>query len=307
MLESIFNNRVCQAQSETQFSENCDKEKSEIHKAQRFSIKMDEVEFSSDKFVLRGELYLPETNNSPGILVCHAMHGEGFRWIPLYRTFAQKAVEHGFACLLFDFRGCGKSEGEFDYGSGEQRDAKAALEFLLSRKQVNATTAFLVGRSLGGTVAIYSLVNDPRVRGFALWATPPDHRNNIKSYIEKLHGKVGYLVFLLLSAVDRVYEIKLDLFGLELRPKYVREKLMTLSGARFLAGKQHPPILFLIGDHDDYVSLSEERSYENSITERKRLVVLPQTGHTFKEAEEQVTLITLEWFQELLSSHQAAD
>jgi len=271
-------------------------------------MKTEEVECSSDKFVLRGELYLPETNKSPGILVCHAMHGEGFRWIPLYRTFAKKAAERGFTCLLFDFRGCGKSEGEFDYGSGEQRDTKADLEFLLGREQVDSKTAFLVGRSFGGTVAIYSLVNDPRVRGYALWATPPDHGNNIKTYIEKkLHGKLGYLAFLLLSAVDRVYEIKLDLFGLELRPKYVREKLMTLSGARFIAKKNHPPILFLIGDHDDYVALSEEKSYENSITERKRLIVLPQTGHTFKEAEEQVASITLEWFQELQSPHQPAD
>jgi len=270
-------------------------------------MKMKEVEFSSDKFALRGELYLPETNNSPGILVCHAMHGEGFRWIPLYRIFARKAAESGFACLLFDFRGCGESEGEFDYGSNEQRDTKAAFEFLLSRKQVDSTFAFLVGRSFGGTMAIYSLVNDPRVKGYALWATPPDHGKNIKSYIEKkLHGKLGYLAFFLLSAVDRLYQVKLDLFGLELRPRYVRERLMTLSGARFLAGKKHPPILFLIGDHDDYVSLSEEKSYENSLTERKRLVVLPQTGHTFKEAEERVASITLEWFQELLTPDQPA-
>jgi alpha/beta superfamily hydrolase len=306
MLESIFNSRVCETLSETQFYQNCDKEKSEMHKPQSFSMKMEQVEFSSDKFVLRGELYLPETNRSPGILVCHAMHGEGFRWI-LYRIFARKAAERGFACLLFDFRGCGKSEGEFDYGSGEQRHAKAALEFLLSRKQVDSTTAFVVGRSFGGTVAIYSLVNDPRVKGYALWATPPGHCNNIKSYIEKLHGRVGYLVFLLLSAVDRVYEVKLDLFGLELRPKDVREKLMTLSGAGFIAEKKHPPILLFIGDHDDYVSLSEEKSYENSITERGRLVVLPQTGRIFKQAEEQVASITLEWFQELQTLHQPAD
>jgi alpha/beta superfamily hydrolase len=269
-----------------------------------FLMKMEEIEFSSDRLVLRGELYLPEITRSPAILVCHGMHREGFRWIPLYRMFAEKSAEEGFACLLFDFRGCGKSEGQFDYGWGEQRDAKAALEFLLSRKQVDATSAFLVGRSLGGTVAIYSLLDDPRVKGYALWATPPDHNKNIKSYIEKMRGKLGYAIFLLLSILDRVYEVKLDLFGLRLRPKDVREKLMTLSGARFIAGKNHPPILLLIGDEDDYVSLSEEKSYENSIAGRKRFAVLPQTGHTFKEAEEKVSSITLEWFKELQSTHQ---
>jgi len=267
-------------------------------------MKMEEVEFSSDKLVLRGELYLPELTHAPAILVCHAMHGGGFRWLPLYRIFARRAAERGFACMLFDFRGCGESEGQFDYGRGEQGDAKAALEFLLSRRQVDTTSAFLVGRSLGGTVAIYSLVNDPRVKGYALWATPPDHYQNIKRYIEKMRGKLGYAIFLLLSIVDRVYEVRLDLFELKLRPKDVRGKLMTLSGARLITGKNHPPILFIIGDEDDYVSLPEEKSYENSITGRKRLVVLPQTGHTFKQAEEEVASVTLKWFEELQSSVQ---
>ena len=267
-------------------------------------MKMEEVVFSSDKMILRGELYLPELTSSPAILVCHSMHGEGFRWIPLYRTFARRATERGFACLLFDFRGCGKSEGQFDYGWGEQRDAKAALDFLLSRPQVDGTRAFLVGRSLGGTVAIYSLVSDPRVKGYALWATPPDHHDNIKRYIEKMRGKLGYAAFLLLSIVDRVHEVKLDLFGLRLRPRYVRTKLMSLSGARLIAEKSHPPILLIIGDQDVYVSLAEEKSYENSITGKKRLVVLPQTGHTFKDAEDKVASITLEWFEESQSTHQ---
>jgi alpha/beta superfamily hydrolase len=269
----------------------------------RLRMKIEEVQFQSDNLTLRGELYLPEGERCRSILVCHAMHAEGFRWLPLYRTFARKAAERGFACLLFDFRGCGISDGEFDYGWGEQRDAKAALEFLLSREQVDPASAFLVGRSLGGTVAIYSLVHDPRVKGYALWATPPDHYQNIKKFIQKRQGKLGYAVFLLLSIVDRFRDVtrvmKLDLFGLNLRPKDVRWKLMALSGARLLAEKNHPPILLLIGDRDDYVSQSEAKSYEQSIPGRKRLIVLPGTGHTFKGAEEKAALLTLDWFEEL--------
>ena len=268
-------------------------------------MKIEEVQFQSDNLTLRGELYLPERERCRSILVCHAMHAEGFRWLPLYRTFAKKAAERGFTCLLFDFRGCGMSDGEFDYGLGEQRDAKAALEFLLSREQVDPTSAFLVGRSLGGTVAIYSLVDDPRVKGYALWATPPDHYQNIKRFIEKRRGKLGYALFLLLCITDRIQNVtrvmKLDLFGIRLRPKDVHSKLMALSGARLLTKKNHPPILLLIGDEDDYVSLSEAKSYEESIPRRKRMVVLPGTGHTFKGAEEKVSLLTLDWFEGLQS------
>jgi alpha/beta superfamily hydrolase len=269
-------------------------------------MKIEEVEFHSDKMKLRGELYLPDRERCPGILVCHAMHADGFRWLPLYRTFAQKAAERGFVCLLFDFRGCGMSEGKFDYGWGEQRDARAAFEFLMNHEMVDPASAFVVGRSLGGTIAIYSLYNDPRVKGYALWATPPDHYLNIRRFIEKRRGKVGYGFFLLLSLMDRIIDVtrvmKLEMFGLNLRPKYVRSKLMTLDGSELIAGINQPPILLLIGDGDDYVSLSEARQYEESISGRKRLIILPKTGHTFRGAEDKVASSTLDWFDELQTS-----
>ena len=98
--------------------------------------------------------------------------------------------------------------------------------------------------------------------------------------------------------------MKIELFGLNLRPKDVREKLMSLSGARLLLRKAHSPILLVIGDKDDYVTLAEEKRYEKSIFGRSRLIVLPETGHTFKGAEDKISSITLGWFEELQSSHQ---
>jgi alpha/beta superfamily hydrolase len=266
-------------------------------------MKKEEVQFRSGDLVLRGELYLPHRTPAPGILVCHAMHAQGFRWLPLYRLFAEMAAKKGFSCLLFDF--CGMSEGQFDYGWGEQRDAREAFEFLVSRKEVDPTSAFLVGRSLGGTIAIYSLVHDPRVKGCALWATPPDHHQNIKSFVVKRHGRVGYLVFLLLSSIDRFHDVtrlmRLDVFGLKLRLKDLRRKMMSLRPSQLLASKNHPPILLLIGDEDEYVTMSETMKFERSLTERKRLKVLSGTGHTFKGEEEKAVSATLDWFEGLLN------
>lgn len=275
-------------------------------------MKVKEVQFKSENVMLQGELYEPEQTNAPAILVCHAMHAKGFRWLPLYRELARKAAERGFACLLFDFRGCGMSEGKFDYGWGEQKDAKAALEFLLAQKQVDASRAYAVGRSLGGTIVLYSLIDDPRVKGYALWATPPDHKRNIRNFIERTRGKLGYRFFLLLSTVDRFLNvarvIRLDLWGLRMRPRDVRWKLMSLSGSRLIARRNHPPILLIIGDEDEFVSISEERDYEKSIPGNKRLIVLKGTGHTFKSAEERVASITIDWFESLqISGHKSLD
>lgn len=269
-------------------------------------MKKQEVQFQSGSLVLRGELYMTDRKPAPAILVCHAMHAQGFRWLPLYRSFAEKASERGFACLLFDFRGCGTSEGEFDYGWGEQGDARAAFGFLLSRQDVDSKRAFVVGRSLGGTVALYSLIHDPRAKGFALWATPPDHDQNVRNFIAKRYGTLRYLLFFILSYIDQFHDVtrtmKIELFGLKLRLKDLRGKLMTLNGAQLLSEIEHPPILLLIGDKDEYVTLREAEDFGKSISGTGRRLVVFKTGHTFKGVEGNVVSVTLDWFEELLKS-----
>jgi len=262
-----------------------------------FVMRTQDVQIQSGDLKLRGEIYFPDRTPSPGILVCHAMHAQGFRWLPLYRTFAQSAARKGFTCLLFDFRGCGLSEGQFDYGWGEQQDARAAFRFLAERNEVGGSCCFIMGRSLGGTIAVYSLLDEPRVKGFALWATPPDHRINVRNFIVKNHGRLAYVAFRLLSAVGAGKSF--DLFGLTLRPRDLNAKLVQLKPYERLSSGNHPPVLLLVGDKDDYVTLSEVKNFERSITEPKRLVVLPGTGHTFKDAETQAISLTLDWFQRL--------
>ena len=267
---------------------------------------MQEVLFASANLTLRGELYLSDQTNSPGILVCHGMHAEGFRWLPLYRSFARTAADRGLSCLLFDFRGCGKSDGQFDYGMGEQADARASLDFLLKQPGIDSSNAFILGRSLGGTIALYSFMDDPRVKGFALWATPPDHKRNIVNFIVRTRGRLGYWSFVLLSAIDRFVDatrvLRMDVWGLKMRPKEVRGKLMTLSGARLVSRKECAPIFLVAGSDDGFVNALETKDYEASIPGRKQLIVLEGTGHTFKGAEEEAISGTIDWFVRLKNS-----
>ncbi|HSG80145.1 MAG TPA: alpha/beta fold hydrolase, partial [Acidimicrobiia bacterium] len=46
---------------------------------------------------------------------------------PLIRTVADALADHGHAVLRFNFRGVGRSEGEWDDGIGEQDDVAAAV------------------------------------------------------------------------------------------------------------------------------------------------------------------------------------
>ena len=58
----------------------------------------------------------------------------------------------GCSTLRFNFRGVGRSTGQYGDGRGEQDDARAALEFVLAA--TGASRAILAGYSFGAIVAL---------------------------------------------------------------------------------------------------------------------------------------------------------
>jgi alpha/beta superfamily hydrolase len=70
--------------------------------------------------------------------------------------------------LRFNFRGVGKSGGEFGEGIGEQEDVKAALDFALATKNIDKEKIGLAGYSFGGMVALPVAIRDERVKRLAL-------------------------------------------------------------------------------------------------------------------------------------------
>jgi alpha/beta superfamily hydrolase len=46
----------------------------------------------------------------------------------MYQIF----IKHGFSSLRFNFRGVGRSQGQFDNGQGELSDAASALDWMQS-------------------------------------------------------------------------------------------------------------------------------------------------------------------------------
>ncbi len=69
----------------------------------------------------------------------------------VYRA-AKAAIEIGIPTLRFNFRGTGKSEGDFDEGRGEREDLRAALGFLGTR--FPQTKTCVMGFSFGAWVGL---------------------------------------------------------------------------------------------------------------------------------------------------------
>ena len=80
-------------------------------------------------------------------------------------------VKRGFSVLRFNFRGVGRSQGEFDNGIGELSDAASALDWLQSVNP-NAPACWVAGFSFGAWIGMQLLMRRPEVEGFISVAPP---------------------------------------------------------------------------------------------------------------------------------------
>ena len=74
---------------------------------------------------------------------------------------ARGARRAGAVVLRFNFRGVGRSSGEYDQGVGEQDDFRAALTYL--REQYPGLPLVAAGFSFGARVSLQGSCSDPRV------------------------------------------------------------------------------------------------------------------------------------------------
>ncbi|NWG47468.1 MAG: alpha/beta hydrolase [Alphaproteobacteria bacterium] len=85
----------------------------------------------------------------------------------IYYAFQRK----GFSVLRFNFRGVGRSQGQFDSGVGELSDAASALDWL-QLNNPNASECWIAGFSFGSWVALQLLMRRPELVSF-IAVSPP--------------------------------------------------------------------------------------------------------------------------------------
>ncbi|GAB4386049.1 alpha/beta hydrolase [Albidovulum sp.] len=79
--------------------------------------------------------------------------------------------EIGFTVLRFNFRGVGRSQGEYDQGVGELSDAAAALDYLQALNP-NSKHCWVAGFSFGAWIGMQLLMRRPEITGFVSVAPP---------------------------------------------------------------------------------------------------------------------------------------
>ena len=133
---------------------------------------MPEVIFAGPDGRLEGRYHPQKERDAPIAIVLHPDSRFG-------GTMNNKVVYNlhyafynlGFSVLRFNFRGVGRSQGEYDQGIGELSDAASALDYLQAMNP-NAKHCWVAGFSFGAWIGMQLLMRRPEVTGFISVAPP---------------------------------------------------------------------------------------------------------------------------------------
>jgi uncharacterized protein len=133
---------------------------------------MPEVILTGASGRLEGRYAPPKTDNAPIALILHPHPKAGGHMnnpvaVQLYHLF----MKRGFATLRFNFRGVGKSQGEFDSGIGELADAASALDWLQATNPT-ASQCWVAGYQFGAWIGMQLLMRRPETDGFVSVSPP---------------------------------------------------------------------------------------------------------------------------------------
>jgi dipeptidyl aminopeptidase/acylaminoacyl peptidase len=239
------------------------------------------ITFYSDQQRIVGNLHLPY-RNAPCVITLHGLESskDSGKW----PRFAARLYTEGFACLRFNFRGCGsgaeRSEGAFEATSlsGRIADYRSALQFLADSGAVDMARLGVIGSSFGGMVAIAA--GDSRVKAMVCLATP-------------------YLLPQLTTAVSGSEHEELP-SGRQLSKGFYDD----LRHYQLLAAlKRAPPLLVLHGALDELVPAEQARTLYEAAPEPKRLELIEDADHVFSRPEHVARVIELsvDWLKRYLS------
>jgi uncharacterized protein len=205
-------------------------------------------------------VYLPVANNSrdvihgwwlpgkqPNLGTLLYLHGNGFN-IGSNINQAYRFQQMGFSVLLIDYRGYGKSQGNFPNESQVYQDAEIAWNHLVNQRKIPANKIFIYGHSLGGAVAIDLAVKKPDAAGLIV-------HNSFTSM-----GKMAEL-----NPYFRMFPINLIL----------NNRFDSIDKVKSL----QVPILLVHGTADPMIPYTMSKSLYAAAPEPKKLLLVPDAKH----------------------------
>lgn len=201
----------------------------------------DDVEFESADGVALHGWYLSHPRPKAHVLYCHGNAGNLTHRAGVLATLRDTV---GVSVLIFDYRGYGRSQGK-PTEQGILHDARAARAWLARREGIEESEIVLLGRSLGGGVAV------------------------------DLAARDGARALVLESTFTSVPDMASHCFPI-LPLRYL---LTTRLDAAAKIGDYHGPLLISHGDADSIVPYRMGRQLFDAANQPKRFITLAGGDH----------------------------
>ena len=241
----------------------------------------------SDGITIRGEIFFPSARPAmlyPTLIICHGIPGSGAERPlddPGYEGLAGDFSSSGIAAVIFNFRGCGDSGGNFDM-MGWVRDLEAVLDKILNTPHIDPTRVMLLGFSGGGAAAIRAAAESARVYSLAAVGTPAHFE-----LFEK-------------DPADIVADFKKR--GLIREPGFPRDLDHWIDGfkeiepRRWIAHVRAKHILIVHGDADELIPVEHSRDiFKHAAAGVAELHVIPGGVHRLRLDPRCIGMLN-EWF-----------
>jgi alpha/beta superfamily hydrolase len=235
------------------------------------------VTLTVDGLKIAGEIFYPplKTTRSPALIICHGIPS-GNAKDPSdkgYPAVAEQFADLGFISMIFNFRGAGESEGNFDI-FGWTRDLAAALDYISKLKEVDKNHISVMGFSGGAMVSIYVTARDKRIANLVSFCSP--------IRISFLNDRIKVLGFI-------EHQRSLSISG-NTMPTLTPEELMhgfdEIDPLNCVDKISPRPILIIHGDTDDLVNPEQAYDIYKKAKQPKELVIIKGAGHRLRHDEQ---------------------
>jgi len=235
------------------------------------------------------------SNTYPAVLMLHGAWSSKNEVGNMYLRLARALAAKGYASLRIDFQGSGDSKQTYrdlTYG-GSIRDAHAAFDWLIARKEIDASRVGVIGFSRGAFIGASLVGTEPRVAAFASWSGALYNGIADPESLAKSEANGGHLV------MDLGWTI------IDVSSAY----FVTMAAAKPMDdfSAYEKPLLLIDGTDDDVVDPMVSRkavsiAKSNDITLR----IIPGADHIYRVLDDDQTLaneciqLTANWFAQKL-------
>jgi alpha/beta superfamily hydrolase len=249
--------------------------------------------FRNGSIELAGHLARPRTapgTRVPAVVISHpfptVLRGKKNSGLTFPELADRIANEMGWYALAYNFRGCGRSEGDFSLG-GWLDDLLAAADFVRSQPDVRGV--WLVGFGTGGALSVCAAARDAGIQGAAAVASPADfddwagHPRRLLQHSREI-GVIS----------DRGFPPNVDQWSRELR------EVRAIEAAARLAPR---PLLVLHGENDAVVPHFDARVVADAHGSAE-MRVIDGAGHQLRH-DPRAIAVFLGWLDRQRNEHVA--